>query len=583
VSPTATRAAIPALGSPRYRPRSADTTLRSLVETHLDELRRVHDDRFARKLGPLTPRVLDLFERFLRCGDPHFGFLRLRCETCDHERLLPFSCKTRGLCPSCGKRRATDWALRFVEEVLPAPRVDAGDHLADEPAPISSLTEPTLSYLPLVFTIPKMLRPAFLFDRTLSRLLCRAAYAVVRNDFAAHFPYLDRPVPAFVAAPQSFGTLLTFHPHVHALVSSGVFDREGSFHPIPPDEAAERLRALEIPFRNAVLHAFLRRGTIDDDRADLLRSWEHSGFSVHSERAIPAADDDAALTSILEYFARPAVSERRLTELDTGLVLYQGTFHPGLGRDHQLWTGVEFLAHLVPHIQHRYECRIHTYGALSTTIRKRFGWLGKRPVIRLAGEDREGGALVTLGTAPAPSPSPGTTPATTEPSAQGPGELAGATSATPGTAPAAAAPAASPSDDDHDEPDHFTRSRKRRWAELIRHVWLDDPEICENCGGWMRIAGVSTSPRDDDAIRQELEARGAWDPPWARAPPKSDPNEAPTTMSGDPSEPSSPHDPLPTESTHPDPWDDEWVPDPWAEEESDDDDPDIARADDLED
>ena len=103
-----------------------------------------------------------------------------------------------------------------------------------------------------------------------------------------------------------------------------------------------------------------------------------------------------------------------------------------------------------------------------------------------------------------------------------------------------------------DEPDPFTQARKRRWAELIRHVWLDDAEVCEQCGGRMRIAGVCTSPRDDDAIRRELEARDPWDPPWARAPP---PSEGTTTMSRTPSDPSSPH-PLPAdpaESTHPSP------------------------------
>ena len=53
------------------------------------------------------------------------------------------------------------------------------------------------------------------------------------------------------------------------------------------------------------------------------------------------------------------------------LVHYQGgQFHPGLGRDHQLVTPVEFLAMLVPHIALRYEARIRTYGALSTTIRQ---------------------------------------------------------------------------------------------------------------------------------------------------------------------------------------------------------------------
>ena len=46
-----------------------------------------------------------------------------------------------------------------------------------------------------------------------------------------------------------------------------------------------------------------------------------------------------------------------------------------LGRDHQIVSGVDFLAMLVPHIALRYEVKIRTYGALSTTIRKRFGWI----------------------------------------------------------------------------------------------------------------------------------------------------------------------------------------------------------------
>ncbi|MBK7963297.1 MAG: transposase zinc-binding domain-containing protein [Bdellovibrionales bacterium] len=38
----------------------------------------------------------------LRCGILAHGFLRLKCEDCDHEHLVAFSCKRRGFCPSCG-------------------------------------------------------------------------------------------------------------------------------------------------------------------------------------------------------------------------------------------------------------------------------------------------------------------------------------------------------------------------------------------------------------------------------------------------------------------------------------------------
>ena len=40
-------------------------------------------------------------ERFIECGDPHHGFARIYCDTCGHDYLLAYSCKTRYFCPSC--------------------------------------------------------------------------------------------------------------------------------------------------------------------------------------------------------------------------------------------------------------------------------------------------------------------------------------------------------------------------------------------------------------------------------------------------------------------------------------------------
>src|SRR5712691_7287693 len=59
------------------------------------------------------------FREFLTCGVLAHGFARLRCGVCAVERLVPFSCKGRGFCPSCGGRRMTEAAARLVEDVLP--------------------------------------------------------------------------------------------------------------------------------------------------------------------------------------------------------------------------------------------------------------------------------------------------------------------------------------------------------------------------------------------------------------------------------------------------------------------------------
>jgi hypothetical protein len=56
--------------------------------------------------------------RCLACGVLAHGFARLACRTCRTKVLVPFSCKSRGVCPSCNARRAHDTAHHLVERVL---------------------------------------------------------------------------------------------------------------------------------------------------------------------------------------------------------------------------------------------------------------------------------------------------------------------------------------------------------------------------------------------------------------------------------------------------------------------------------
>jgi hypothetical protein len=56
---------------------------------------------------------------YLQCGILAHGFLRLGCDTCHKELLLPFSCKRRGFCPSCAARRMAQTVAHLVECVIP--------------------------------------------------------------------------------------------------------------------------------------------------------------------------------------------------------------------------------------------------------------------------------------------------------------------------------------------------------------------------------------------------------------------------------------------------------------------------------
>ena len=96
--------------------------------------------------------VKEVVEKYLDCGNPRCGFARIQRPDCAEERLVMFSCRTRGFCPSCHAKRIEEWG-EWMRETL----------LLDVP------------HRQVVFTIPKMLRVFFKFKRRLLGDLCRCA------------------------------------------------------------------------------------------------------------------------------------------------------------------------------------------------------------------------------------------------------------------------------------------------------------------------------------------------------------------------------------------------------------------------
>ena len=81
--------------------------------------------------------VKDEFDAYLACGILAHGFMRMRCEGCARELLVAFSCKLRGICPSCGTRRMAETAAYLVDNILP--RVPVRQWVLSFPIPLRSL------------------------------------------------------------------------------------------------------------------------------------------------------------------------------------------------------------------------------------------------------------------------------------------------------------------------------------------------------------------------------------------------------------------------------------------------------------
>lgn len=342
--------ACPASSGVRYRCREPERTLlHRIVRENLASFLAEAAERYPS--GELPHFIACEFERYLRCGLLCHGFARVRCPTCCEELLVAFSCKNRGVCPSCSARRMADTAAHLRNLVLPQ-------------VPVRQW----------VMTMPKRLRFLLAWRPTLISLtlnLClRALFAWQRR--CAKRQEVPNPQCGAVTCIQRFGSALNLNLHF-TLVPDGVFfeDADGAmqFHALAPPtrgELEKLLRRLvprllrrlaaepEFPAAEPWLHLLvqaLQPGAVrpvDDPPRGLCVLAD--GFSLHAGVIVRELDGDA-LERLARYCARPALALGRLSLSPDGQVLYRVKHAaPGIPRLLRL-SPTEFLgriAALVP-------------------------------------------------------------------------------------------------------------------------------------------------------------------------------------------------------------------------------------------
>ena len=140
-----------------YKRRTPEASVLYQIAYHFrDELQFQWESRFQHQYGCLRDEVVKTLDEYLNCGILAHGAARVYCDGCKHSLLSAFSCKRRGVCPSCGAKRAVKFAEHIYSEVI-------------EDVP----------HRHTVFTIPKRLRAFSKYDRKLNTILFRAAWGAL--------------------------------------------------------------------------------------------------------------------------------------------------------------------------------------------------------------------------------------------------------------------------------------------------------------------------------------------------------------------------------------------------------------------
>jgi hypothetical protein len=441
---------------------------------------------------PLPEFVREEFEAFLACGRLERGFLRVRCSDCHAERLLAFSCKKRGFCPSCGARRMAESAALLVDQILPE-----------------------LPMRQWVLSFPFALRYLFATrPDTLSQVLAIVYRVIAKRYAGAAGVAASEGHTGSVTLIQRFGSALNLNVHLPMLFLDGVYvERHGKPHfrrvtaPFKTElevlvrQISERVgRHLE---RRGLLERDLESSWLTLDSADeddgINALLGHSityriavgpragqkaftlqtlpplperpddeppyvakanGFSLHAGVAAEAWERDK-LERLCRYMTRPPVADKRLSLAPDGNIRYKLKTPYRNGTTHVILEPMDFMARLealVPRPRVNLT-RYHGVFAPSSSLR----------------------GLIT-------------------PARRGKGGR----------------PKPLPNADD--QPARPRRSMT--WAQRLRRVFNIDIETCEACGGPVKIIAAIEDPGVITRILNHLEEREAQE---RRAPARGPP------------------------------------------------------------
>jgi hypothetical protein len=423
-----------------------------VLEARFEDYRRVYADRFEPQAGPWRPEVEEGVNAYLDCGRLHGGFARIRCPKCGAEHLLAFSCRTRNLCPSCQSKRSALFGEWLVEAVL-----------LDVP------------HRHVVFTVPKKLRGLIERERGLHGLMAQAAWAVLRDALAEAACEPEGRAGA-VTSLQTFGSFgANFHPHLHAIVTEGVFTPDGRFHPVIWPEA----KVLEEAFRRRFLQRLEEAERLRPETRERFLSWEHSGFSVEATQRLAAGERERA-ERLARYATRVVVATGKVKRLAGGRVRIETPPDPRTGRTWLELDEIEFVHAVCQQVPARGLHLVRYQGVYANRLRRAY----REARARLAGVEVRAGAMeaAALGAEEELRPAP---------------------------------------------PGSVEALRRQAWARMLRKVFEVEPLVCPRCRREgrtveMEIVAWITDLEVVDRILKHRRERGlssVFETPPARAPP----------------------------------------------------------------
>lgn len=261
-----------------------------------------------------------------------------RCEHCGRQQYSYHSCCNRS-CPKCHTSDTQAWLQAREKELLPVP------------------------YYHVIFTLPQELRAfARQHQNEVYGLLIQSAADSILT-LAADPHYVGARV-GVMAVLHTWGSNLTYHPHVHCLVTGGGLASDGrTWMPARQDYLAP-VKALSRLFRGSVLEGIRRRFK---DR-NLPKSRWQKDWVVHCKPAVQGTA--TVLNYLARYIHRVAITNNRILSADNGKVTFRCKGPGGAQTKTMTVSAEEFIRRFLQHVLPAGVHKVRYYGLWSPSHRR---------------------------------------------------------------------------------------------------------------------------------------------------------------------------------------------------------------------
>ncbi len=313
-----------------------------------------------------SPGSHAVLSRIQSCRTADLGYHAYQCtdSNCGAMQYVYHSCRNRH-CPGCGNSKKEEWIEARMKELLP------------------------VKYYHAVFTMPHQLNSLVMGNRKemFTLLFDAASYTLLR--FAKDEKYLGAQ-PCIIAVLHTWGQQLSFHPHLHCIVSGG-----GIVHPSPLDETGAGMRwkeavkakhkflfpakAVAQVYRAYFLKQLQRqmdKGTIKMTEQQQ-NDWLTLRTSLYKLEWITYFKEPmGGPAQVLEYLGRythkVAISNHRIKRLDidNNVTFEYKDYTDNAKKKTMTLEGKEFLRRFEQHILPPRFCKIRHYGYLGNYKRK---------------------------------------------------------------------------------------------------------------------------------------------------------------------------------------------------------------------